>query len=244
MPDKKKPASKRPPKTALAKPMPDMPGAGKLDQKLVDTAVVEINRLHREKKIEAVKAMGEFVVKTFFNDNFAHFHSHGRKHASFRALAKREDLSVGYVTIRNSVAFVEQLKMLPAKAATELPASHHRLLLPVASVEDKKTLAAKAMVEGLSARDLEQEVRKLRSKSGAKRGPGRRPDPAFVVACRHLTKVVAIVNREAASKADFTRFPVDDAEKLVGDAEKCLKTLGDAMEKARKAIAEFREKNK
>ena len=54
MPDKKKPALKRPPKTALAKPMPDMPGAAKLDQKLVDKAVAEINRLHRIKKFEAL----------------------------------------------------------------------------------------------------------------------------------------------------------------------------------------------
>ena len=244
MPAKKKPAQKRTPKTALAKPMPEMPGAAKLDPKLVDNAVAEINRLHRVKKIEAVQAMGDYVMTTFFNDNFAYFHSHGRKHASFRALAKREDLSVGYVTIRNAVAFVEQLKVLPAKFATALPMGHHRALLPLRTADDKKTLAEKAIEKNLSREDLQLEVRKVRSKAGAKQGPGRRPDPAFVVACRHLTKVVAIVNREAASKTDFVNFPVDDAEKLVGDAEKCLKTLADAMEKAKKAIADFRQKNK
>jgi hypothetical protein len=244
MPDKKKPASKRTPKPALVKPMPEMPGGAKLDLKLVDTAVTEINRLHREKKIEAVRAMGEYVVKMFFNDNFGHFHSHGRKHASFRALAKREDLSVGYVTIRNSVAFVEQLKVLPAKVTSALPFSHQVALLPLPTVEAKKELAEKAVEKEMSKRDIEQEVRKIRAKPGAKRAPGRRPDPAFVVACRHLTKVVAIVNREAVSRADFTRFPVDNAEKLVAEAEKCLQTLTDAMDKAKKAIAEFREKNK
>ena len=244
MPEKKKPASKRTPKTALAKSMPDLPGVGKLDQKLVDTAVAEINRLHRVKKIEAVQAMGEYVVKTFFNDNFAHFHAHGRKHASFRALAKRKDLSVGYVTIRNAVAFVEQLKMLPAKFATALPMSHHRALLPLSTAEDKKALAEKAVEKDLSKRDLEAEVRKFRSKAGAKRGPGRRPDPAFVLAFRHLKKVTEIAGREAPSKTDFNRFAVDDAEKLVGEAEKNLKALGDVAEKARKAIVEFREKNK
>ena len=64
------------------------------------------------------------------------------------------------------------------------------------------------------------------------------------MAFRHLKKVTEIAGREAPSKTDFNRFAVDDAEKLVGEAEKNLKALGDVAEKARKAIVEFREKNK
>ena len=244
MPEKKKPASKRPPKTALAKPMPEMPGAGKLDQKLVDKAVAEIYRLHRIKKFEAVQAIGQFVLETFFEGKFDNFHHHGRKHASFRALADNDDLSVSYVTIRNAVAFVEQMKLLPSGIAASLTYSHHRALLPVVALEDKKALAAKAVEKDLSKEELEQEVRKIRAKPGAKRGPGRRPDPAFIVAFRHLKKVTEIAARDAVSKTDFTRFPVVDAEKLVGEAEKNLKALADVAEKAKKAIAEFREKNK
>jgi hypothetical protein len=241
MAEKKKPASKRPPKTALAKPMPEMPGAGKVDQKLVDGAVAEINRLHRIKKFEAVQAIGQYVLETFFEGKFDYFHHHGRKHASFRALAKHEDLRMSYVTLRNAVAFVEQMKLLPAKVATALPYSHHKLLLPV-STEEKKELAEKAVEKDLSSRELEQEVRKIRAKPGAKRGPGRRPDPAFVLAFRRLEKIAAMAASEVPSPNVFVKFSAEDAGKLAAAAEKHLTKISEVVVKVKASVEEFKKR--
>lgn len=242
MPDKKKSASARARKTALAKPLPPLPGAVRLDERLVDRAVAEINRLHRIKKFEAVQAIGQYVLETFFEGKFDYFHHHGRKHASFRALTKHEDLSMSYVSLRNAVAFVEQLKLLPAKVATALPYSHHKLLLPVSTVEEKKDLAEKAVEKDLSKRELEQEVRKIRARPGVKRGPGRRPDPAFVLAFRRLEKLAVMAASETLSPTVFTKFSAEDAADLAKAAEKHLAKLGEVVVKVKTSIEEFKKK--
>jgi hypothetical protein len=242
MAETKKPASVRPRKTALAKPLPALPGAGKVSQALVNIAVDTINRLHRVKKFEAAKAIGEYLLQTFFEGKYENFHSHGRKHASFRALAERDDLSMSYVSLRNAVAFVEQLRLLPAKVANALPYSHHKLLLPVSTVEEKKELAEKAIDNDLSKRQLEEEVRKTRAKAGRKRGPGRRPDPGFVRAFRRLEGLANMASADALSPAVFTVVAVEDAADLVKVAEKHLATLGEVVAKAKTSIEEFRKK--
>ena len=238
----KKTASTRTRKTALAKPMPALPGAGKVNQGLVDTAVAEINRLHRVKKFEAAKAIGEYLLEKFFEGKYENFHSHGRKHASFRALAKREDLSISYVSLRNSVAFVEQLRLLPARVASALPYSHHKLLLPVSTVEEKKELAEKAVDKDLSKRELEREVRKVRARTVTKRGPGRRPDPGFVRAFRRLEGLAEMAASEAVSPAVFTKFSAEDAADLAKAAEKHLARLAEVVAKVKTGVEEFRKK--
>lgn len=238
----KRAVPKRSSKTALAKPMPALPGAGAVDQRLVDKAVAEINRLHRIKKFEAVRAIGDYVLETFFEGRFDSFHHHGRKHASFRAVARHEGLEVSHVTLRNAVAFVEQMRLLPTKVANALPYSHHRALLPVTSVEEKKALAEKAVEKGMSSRVLEQEVRKIRTKPGARRGPGRHPAPAFILAFRRLEKVAAMAASEAVSPTVFTRFAVEDAGELAEAAEKHLAKLGEIVEKVKAGIVEFKRR--
>jgi hypothetical protein len=239
---KKRGDPQRSARTALAKPMPEMPGGGAVDQRLVDKAVAEINRLHRVKKFEAVQAIGDYVLGTFFEGKYDSFHHHGRKHASFRALAKHEGLEVSYVTLRNAVAFVEQMRLLPTRVANALPYSHHRALLPVASAEEKKALAEKAVEKGMSSRVLEQEVRKVRAKSGSKRGPGRRPAPAFVLAFRRLEKIASLAASEALAPSVFVRFSAEDAGELAKAAEKHLAKLAEVVEKVKTSIEDFKKK--
>jgi hypothetical protein len=138
--------------------------------------------------------------------------------------------------------FVEQMRLLPTRVANALPYSHHRALLPVASAEEKKALAEKAVEKGMSSRVLEQEVRKVRAKSGSKRGPGRRPAPAFVLAFRRLEKIASLAASEALAPSVFVRFSAEDAGELAKAAEKHLAKLAEVVEKVKTSIEDFKKK--
>jgi hypothetical protein len=165
-----------------------LPGETTVRSDLVDQAVREINRIYVGKGLEAARGIGEFVLRTFFDNSMDTFRAKGKNHVSFRKLVEREDLRVSHVHLWHCVALIDQLKTLPTDLANALPVSHHKVLLPVHDEKAKVVLARKAVRENLSKRALETEVRRLRPKNGDGTRRGRPPTPAAI-------KAVALIVR-------------------------------------------------
>lgn len=167
-----------------------LPGSESVDEQLLDNAVQEINRLYITKGMETYQAIGEYVLQTFFDGDVESVRSHGRKHASFRALGDREDLHAGYTFIWRSVNMVLQLRQLPAPVAEQLPFTHHIALLPIKAEDAKRKLAEKAVKGSWTSRQLAGEVKEIRAKQRAKTKVGRPPLPEVVKLVGHLFRVI------------------------------------------------------
>jgi hypothetical protein len=219
---------------ALAKPLP---GEASVAKDLVDQAVQEINRLYVAKGLETARVVGEYVLKTFFDGRPENLRKRGRRHVSFRKLVEHEDLRVSHVFLWNAVRFVEQLRQLPGNIGTELPFSHHKLLLPVRDEQAKVALAKKAVENDLSTRELEEEVRKVRRGKGTKGGAGRRPLPAFVKAFARLAAIAKLAASEKIGSMTFEHFPKESASQVLHRAWKDIKALGAVYEEVRSQLA-------
>lgn len=219
--------------TALA-PVPALPGAETVDDDALTAAVREINRLHAAKGLETARAIGSFVLETFFDNDTENFRSHGKKHVTFRELGEREDLQVSYSFIWNAVSVVDQLRLLPENIASVLPLSHHKLLLPVKDPEKKVKLATEAVEKGLGKRELEQKVKKVRAKELVGEKRGRKPDPELLKLLRKATGAVEDLNlrrftpervKELGKAALETRLAVEKAYEKLGELRTLLASV-------------------
>ncbi|NMC72739.1 MAG: hypothetical protein GYA57_22170 [Myxococcales bacterium] len=203
---------------------------------LIDAAVREINRLYVGKGIEAARAVGEYVLRTFFGGRVEHFRRRGRKHVSFRKLAERPDLRVSHATLWKCTALVEQFRELPPEVTNALPVTHHVLLLPVHDDKCKLALARKAVREGLSKTALAAEVRRLGRPSPTARRRGRPPSPPVV----RLLSAFARLARQSAAPSLLDRsldeFPPHRLADLVAAATRDLEQLGALVRKLRERL--------
>lgn len=167
-------------------PPPVLPGERSADPVLVDQAVWDLNRIWLSKGFETARAVGEYVLTCFFQDDTESFRARGKHHHSFRALAARDDLQVSHTFLWRAVALVEQLRVLPADLADQLGYSHHLALLPVKDLAVKIALARQAVDQGLTRRQLEAAVRQAKEPSRA----GRPPLPVFVMSVNRLRKLL------------------------------------------------------
>ena len=167
----------------------ELSGGREVSDALLDHAVTWLNQTYVRRGMETVQEIGRFVIDTFFAGHVDSFREHGRNHVSFRALAKREDLRVSYQWLWRAVSIVLQLEALPEAAATKLPYTHHTLLLPIKDEKKKAKLANKAMEKGLSKREFELAVRKVRDKERGGSRVGRRPLPRFIKTINKLEKL-------------------------------------------------------
>ena len=210
----------------------------KVDTDLVDCAIREINDFVGERTLEFTLDLGEYLLDTFFSGKESNFRDRGRKPASFRALANREDdLAVSYSTLHSAVAvFVQYQLDLPA-CADELSVAHHRLLLPVKDNDLKKTLAIRAWKKKLSKRAFADEVRKVTEAHSERTKSGRPRLPPCIKAFRRIQKIVDLA-REQDDDA-FARLPVKETKELLGDVEKQLAELKEIAAEARARLSEF-----
>lgn len=197
-----------------------LPGEGVVVDQLLDEAVAHLNRIYTAKGLETARAVGEYLISTFFDGDPGRFHAHGKEHLSFRALAQREDLQVSYSFLWHACAVVEQLRLLPEDVASALPLSHHRLLLSVKDRDEKQRLARAAVEQGLSKRDLQAAVVAVRPAVPPESKPGRRPLPAFAKGLTQLKKAVALAGSEDVTALDRAR-----ATALLGELEEQLLAL-------------------
>jgi hypothetical protein len=103
---------------------PSLRGVEKIDTVLLDDAVATINRIYVGKGLELYFAVGDYVLNTFFGGDPETFHTRGKGHATFRALAEREDLHLGYSALYKAMAVVEQRRLLPDNLASVLSFEH------------------------------------------------------------------------------------------------------------------------
>lgn len=218
--------------------VPTLPGEAEADEQLLDKAVIELNRIYVGKGLETARALGEYVLEHFFGGDEEAFHEKGRQHASFAALARREDLHVSYSFLWHSVAIVRQLKLLPANVVEALPLSHHRALLPVKSEKAKVRLAEKAVKKGLSKRAFVEEVKGVRRKEIGGEKRGRPADPAFVKAMKRVRKATELAQTEAVSKEAVFYYRPEKAQELVEDLERDIEVLQRLGEAVRDRLAE------
>jgi len=185
------PAKKKTETTELVIPAEALPGEVQPDAALVDTAVEQINRLYIAKGLETAQVIGEYVLETFFGGDPSAFRDREGGHASFRALASRDDLHVSHVWLWRAVSVVEQLRQLPAEVGSNLPFTHHTLLLPIKSERAKLRLAKRAAEKGWTKRKLDAEVRKVRDKEKQNPNAGRPRLPRFVKTLNKLGRLLA-----------------------------------------------------
>ena len=202
-----------------------LPGEGKLSSEMVDAAVADLNRIYVTKGLETARAVGNYVLEKFFGGDAGTFRERGNGHVSFRQLAKREDLRVGWQFIWNAVAVVEQMPEIGTEIGEALPFSHHKLLLGVKDKGKKLTLATTAVKEGLGKRDLEDLVKATRKADDGESKAGRPPLPAFVKAFTVLKKAVDIAEGEEISEASFEHFSKEQAKALLTQVEAHIAAL-------------------
>lgn len=150
-----------------------LPGERAVESHIVDSAVSDLNHIYTLKGLETARAVGEYVLARFFDNDLREFRRRSGRHISFRTLADREDLQFSYSFLWNSVAVVEQLRQMPPKIADSLSLSHHKLLLAVRDQDLKLRLAKRAVREKLSKRQLEGVIARAGGRKGVRKG--RRP---------------------------------------------------------------------
>ena len=210
-----------------------------IDDDLLNEAVAEINRIHTAKGLELARAIGNYVVRVFFKDDLDNFGMREKKHATFRALAQRDDLQVSYATIWYSVAVLDQLRLLPEDIGSALPMAHHKLLLPVKDPKAKVRLAKKAVEKHLTSRDFAKEVKKARAKETEGARAGRPPLPAFVKGLNRLKKAIELATSEDVSDGTFATYSPEKARKLVGDLNGQIAALEALKAKVLAAAEDF-----
>lgn len=190
----------------------ELPGGVAMDEGMLDQAVQDLNNIYSVKGLETAKSIGDYVVDSFFGGDLAQARKSGKKHVSYRALAKREDLLVSYSFISNSVALLEQLKQLPEDVSSSLTWTHHKLLLPVKNEKTKLKLAKRAVNKGLTKRALGDEVRAAREMEKGSDGRGRPTLPTYVKGLKDFAKAVDKVTSDELVDEVFTKTPMSETD--------------------------------
>lgn len=198
-----------------------LPGATALEPELLERAVEDLNRLYRTHGLETARALGEYVVHAFFAGDLAAARRRARGHATWRALAGREDLLVSYSHLWACVQVLDQLRRLPADIGAALSVSHHRRLLALRDEEARARLAEAAVAEELTVRELEQRV--AQERSGERRG--RKPLPRLVKAVRALRRVD--LGPELTSAEEVRALGEQEAAEVLAEIEGQLRALED-----------------
>ncbi len=193
--------AKFPPGEILADPLP---GEDAIDNALVSQAFERIREITTAKGLETAKAIGEFLIETFFAGDLAKFTARNKKHASFKALGERmSDLTISQTFLWYSVAVVGQLQQMPTEVGEALPMSHHRLLMPIKDEAVKLSLAKEALSEGLGKRQFEIRVRQERDKKYEDRQPpGRAALPSWARSLGPLLRAAEAMTEDEITDSD------------------------------------------
>lgn len=210
-------------------------GVQDVDEPLVKRAVSELNRIYVGKGLEMARMVGEYVLKHFFAGNSRAFDQNARGHASFRALAARDDLEISASALWYSVRILPQLRKLPNNIASALPLSHHRLLVHIKDDQKRLRLATRAANQGLSKRQLKVEIDRTRVKDDNK--TGRPPLPAFVRGVTQLKRAVATAISTDVDDSEISRLSVKRAKKTVSELDSAMAELQALRDKVLQGIA-------
>ena len=143
-------------------------------------------------------------------------------------------------TLRNAVAIVQQLEVLPKDIAEALPVSHHRLLLPIRSADSKLRLAQRAADSHLTRSELAEQARAVRDAETAGKHAGRPTLPAFYKALRSIQRARAKATANAVQQfefsADGTGLRPAQLSAVLDEVEAGLQELQEVIDAARKKV--------
>ena len=202
-----------------------------VDEELVQKAVDDIKGILSETIAKGFSAVGEYVLKTFFNSDLEKVRSRdSNKAASFRALAARcgsPDLPLSKSTLHAAVSVAAMRRELPQGAAFRpLPPS---ALLPLREQPDTaEKLAQKALTKSLPVRALREDVGVAVAKA-RKDGPprGRPPLPVVVKTLDRTAKLFEL----DAGRRSFTKSMVEELDDDQAKAAlKIARTLATRLE--------------
>lgn len=181
---------------------------------LLEQAVADLNRIYLLKGVETARALGEYILSTFYDGDVEALRRKSKRHHSFRGLARRPDLLMSYSVLCRSVAVAEQLRILPEDIASSLSYTQHRALLPVKDDVAKVELARQAVREGLTAQDLQEHVRNYRRTAQSGVRLGRPPLHPLVKQANAIGRVVAGLPSGDVGRELIDDLPDPDAVRL------------------------------
>ena len=203
-----------------------LPGEVAVDEALIVEAVQEINRIHRAKGLEAARAIGEFLLATFFDGDIANAKSKQKKHLSFRALAARDDLNVSKTDLWYSVAILDQLRHLPTNIGDALPESHHRLLTAIKDVKIKAKLATEAVDQHLGKRELQKRIAQEQKAEPPKATkPGRPSLPSWAKGVGQIMATIEAAAADDLSAADVKKYGASSLAERLAEIDAAITAL-------------------
>lgn len=140
-----------------------------VDENLVRRALGEVNALVLREGLRATVRLGRYLLETVLQGDPAGLDGAGTP--TWQALSSSSELRVAPSTLWFAVKTVEQLEQLPPDVGRALSPSHHRRLVGVRDLPHKLELAARAVDEGWTVRQLEEAI------GGAATPPRRTRDP-------------------------------------------------------------------
>lgn len=192
--------------------------------------VAEVNRLQRLGNLRTARAIGDYLIRVFFENDASRIHDRRRHPLSFRALAKHPELEVSASYLFIAVAVSEQAGLLPKDVVEVLPFRSQRHLLAVKDPVAKAELAREAVMAGWSSRAMQDRVEERLRKVPAHRRSGRPRIPDFVRALRLM--------KEAAETAASVDTLFDDVKRFGWCASQME---ADGFEAAMATLAKFAE---
>lgn len=155
----------------------------------LDRAVRHLRTLHKAHAVGLAIAVGEFVVREFYDGDFAAARSRDPgKHARFQQLLIRRgqelaDLSLPGRTLRRCVAASDVWRGLPEESRSRLGVTHLETLAAVPNADERKRLAHEAAAMHWTGEQVQLAVKDLkRQERGEKRKPGRKTKPQVLKA--------------------------------------------------------------
>ena len=210
-----------------------LPGEESIDVDLLAFAHGEVQRLCVTHALAAKRAIGGFLLSTFFAGEFTRFHARSGKHATFVALCRIPGVPYKPSYLWYCVAITEQLEYLPVDVGEALPVSHHRQLVHVRDEKTRQALARESI--GLSKRELAERIREVQPRVVKARARAE-PMPIsqnhelsdFVEACRGTEDVAGRIDIQRVKGA--SKEAIQDA---VRAGELVMIALEDAVDRLR-----------
>lgn len=168
-----------------------LPGQLAEDASLIDTVAAAIRQAYDRGGLATMLKVGEIVLVHLFDGNVANFRSGEKKHASYRAVARRDDIGISASNLWYAVALHDNVRVL-GSLTDKLSPSHHRLLVHIEDEAQRTDLAYRAFEEGLSVRELESLVKAATARDPEQPRLGRPPLPAAV---KHFGEVERAVTK-------------------------------------------------
>lgn len=197
----------------------------------LDDVAAEVNGRFADGGLDAAEAVGEYLLQVFFNGSPTAFRNREGHYEAFRELTQRSDLAMSYSFLWTSIAVAEQIRAMPDDLARRLPLAHHRALLTIKDPDLKIRTARYAVEHGLSKRELEQRVRRVRPDEptrGRRRLPElERASRGLTAALKHLREVRTDPSTKALARSDGDRVAelLAEIEASVAELDGLAKTL-------------------